>query len=166
MDQENPLSKAESDVQKLIEKMNEYLDSHGLKTNSYNVVVEKYLHLTPDQLNKMGADECGEAAYLLTQYSEYLQREVNQQQAIQDWAEKYIDSLVISKLDQYGDGFVKYEYKRACAIRENPLAKDLSKISMKAQNHLTSLRDLPYKIEKRADRLSALQATKRKRYDN
>lgn len=165
MDKENTLTQAESDVQNLIQKMNEYLDSHGLKSNSYNVVVEKYLQLTPDQLGKMGADECGEAAYLLTQYSEYLQREVNQQQAIWEWSEKYIDSLILTKINDYGDGYTRYEYKRACAIKENPLAKDLSKISAKAQNHLTALKDLPYKIEKRADRLAALQATKRKRYD-
>lgn len=166
MDKENTLTQAESDVQNLIQKMNDYLDSHGLKSNSYNVVVEKYLQLTPDQLGKMGPEELGEASYLLTQYSEYLQREINQQQGIMEWAEKYIDSLVISQISQYGDGFVKYEYKRACAVKENPLAKDLSKISAKAQNHLTALKDLPYKIEKRADRLAALQATKRKRYDN
>ena len=82
-----------------------------------------------------------------------------------EWADRYIDNLVLSKLDQYGDGFVKYEYKRACAIKENPLAVDLSKLRAKAQNHLTSLRELPYKIEKRADRLAALNVTRRRKYD-
>lgn len=160
------LSRSEKGLEELLRQMNEYLSSHGLGANTFNVVTEKYLNLSPDQLSKLSAEECGEGAYLLSQYSEYIQREINKQTAILDWADHYINKLVYPKLNDYGDGFVKFEYKIACAIKENPLAKELSEIKVKASTHLTSLRELPYKIEKRADRLAALQVTRRKKYES
>lgn len=165
MDEANPLSKTEEALEALLKDMNEYLDSHGLKPNRFNAIVDKYLELPPDQLNKLSADECAEGAYLLTQYSEYLQREVNKQQNILDWANRNIDMLVLPVINNYGDSYVKFEQKKASAILENPRAKDLFVISGKAQNHLTALKDLPYKIDRRADRLAALNVTRRKKYD-
>lgn len=149
----------------LLEDMNSYLSSHGLGKNTYNAIVDKYLGLSPDVLNKLDASELGEAAYLLSQYSFYLQRELNQKKAVIDWCDRNIDKLTMPVLSNYGDSFVKFEQKRMAAILENPVAVELAGIRGKALNQLTSLSDLPYRVEKMSDRLAALQATRRKRYD-
>lgn len=165
MDQEVTLTKSEQSLEALLKEINQYLESHGLKQNRYNAIVDKYLEITPEGLGKMGADELAEGAYLLTQYSEYLQREINKQQSILEWADRNIDMLVYPVLNNYGDSYVKFEQKKASAIMENPTAKELMSIRGKAQNHLTALKDLPYKIDKRADRLAALNVTRRRKYE-
>lgn len=149
----------------LIKEMNEYLSSHGLTKTAYNAIVDKYLGLLPDQLNKLTADECGEASYLLSQYALYLQRESNQKRAIVEWCERCIDRLVLPVISNYGDNYVKFEQKRECAIKENPLATDISNIRSDALVQLTNMADMPYRVEKMSDRLSALQATRRRKYE-
>lgn len=150
----------------LLEEMNNYLDSHGLGgTAKYNAVVDKYLTLAPDVLSKLSAEELGEASYLLSQYATYLQREVNQKRAICDWCDRNISKIITPSIQNYGDQYTNFEYKRDCAVLENPVAKELSIIKGKAMNHLTSLSDIPYRVEKMSDRLSALQTTKRRRYE-
>lgn len=149
----------------LLEDMDSYLSSHGLGKNTYNAVVDQYMNISPDVLSKMSADQLGEASYLLSQYALYLQREINQKKAILDWSDRNIDKLVMPILSNYGDKWTKFEEKRMSAILENPHAVELAGIRGKALNQLTSLSDLPYRVEKMSDRLAALQATRRKRYE-
>lgn len=150
----------------LLRDMDAYLTSHGLGAHQYNSVIEQYLTLSPLILNKMSPDECAEASYLLSQYALYLQREVNQKKSVLQWCDRNLDKLTLPILNQYGDSYVKFEQKRMCAIMENPVAIELASIRGKVLNQLTTIEDMPYRVEKMSDRLSALSVTRRRKYES
>ena len=65
-------------------------------------------------------------------------------------------------LDNYGDGFVKYDIKRQLAINENENLRLLDAIEKKANTIVTKLDFISGKINSMGQTLIELQQTKRR----
>jgi hypothetical protein len=124
----------------------------------------RYLDLPTSKLRDMTADECGEASYVLSNYSMYLQKEINKYTSIQRYCDVKIDFIISREIDNVGGQYSKYEQKRILCIRQNDVASQLFKLRNNIEMYLTNLYDLPRKVENMSRTLVELQQSKRRKY--
>lgn len=149
-------------IEELIGLLDEYEGKCGLKKNLANNSVSKYLDMDGEVLSKLTSEECGEASYSLSNYALYLQREINRQHSIVKYCDVAIDGIIGRSIDNYGTQYSKYEHKRAAAISDNDVAKELSKVRNHADIRLITMSYLPARIESIVKTLLELQQSKRR----
>lgn len=113
-------------------------------------------------LSKLVAEQCGEYAFILSQYAAYLQIQQNDAKAKAEWAKGKIMEYVCPLLNNYGDGYVKFDIKRQLAINEHEHLGTLDSIEKKARTVVTKLDFISGKINSMSQTLIELQQTKRK----
>ncbi len=127
-----------------------------------NSEIDAIISMTYPVLSKLIAEQCGEYAFLMSQYGAYLQIQQNDAKAKEKWARGKILEHVCPLLDNYGDGFVKYDIKRQLAINENENLRLLDAIEKKANTIVTKLDFISGKINSMGQTLIELQQTKRR----
>ena len=127
-----------------------------------NSEVDDILGMTYPVLSKLIAEQCGEYAFILTQYGLYLQIQQNDAKAKAGWANGKIMDHVCPLLSSYGDGFVKFDIKRQLAINEHEHLRLLDAIEKKANTVVVKLDFISGKINSLAQTLMELQQTKRR----
>ena len=156
------MSDIEDRLKTFIEQLDAYETRISLKTPAGLSNIDEFMSLDKTKLHTMCDEDCGIAAVELSQYATYLQREINRQLAIKNWAESNLHALVASHNGEY-DKYVKFEIKKFLIEKENVAAKKLNNIFVTASSRVDSLSYLTTRIQNQSDALLALQQTKRNR---
>jgi len=121
--------------------------------------VDIYFKLTIEQLNKLSATECASAAYLLAQYSFYLQRLYNRESAKQRWASDQLTKLVCDKMDDYST-YTKYDHKVALIAKENKVVERLQSVLNYTTQIMERLNFLSTSVKNMCEVMSNIQKAK------
>ena len=125
--------------------------------------ISKYFNMPIEQLNKLTAIECAEAAYILAQYSFYLQRLYNRESAKFRWASDQLTKIVCDKLDSYST-YTKYDHKVALIAKENTAVERLQSIQNYTGQIMERLNFLSTSVKNMCETMSNVQ--KAKSYSN
>lgn len=90
--------------------------------------IDKYFKMTIEQINKLSPEDCATAAFMLAQYSFYVQRLYNRESAQNRWASDQLTKLVCDKLGDYSDSYMKYDNKIALIAKENEVVAKLQSV--------------------------------------
>jgi hypothetical protein len=133
----------------------------GLRDLVTNPEVERLLSLTESDLEKMTAEECAHAKYILLQHSLVVQKKVNRATAIKNWCEQCI-TVILAKNIADVDQFMTYELKRATIVKNNSYGERLREISLEQQQTIDSLNFIAQAISNLATSFNTIYSSKRK----
>jgi len=146
-------------------KLDEYETKIGLSSLSKNNDVEKILALPYQSLSSLDDETCGEMAFLMFQYSIYIQKENNRHSAVMSWCKHYLDLEIGSKIDQYsGKTYSHFEEKKikVLADQTNEYINKLNRLSMQAKIYHEETNFIANRVSQLGSCLLELQQTKRK----
>lgn len=149
-------------LQDFIKSLDDYEQRIQLTTPQKPLDIDQYMDISADKLKLMTDDECGTAAVKLTQYNIFLQREINRQVAIKNWAMSNINAFIAETWDQY-DKYIKTDIRQYLIEKENTAAARLNKIYITASSRVDALAYITGRIDSQSQALLALQQTKRNR---
>lgn len=155
-----------TDYDRVVEFLDKYEAGLGLKEWQDTSIVNETMELKAEQLSHMTAEQCGERAFQLLQYCTFLQRKINFEDSIINWANSKMELVIADKVSKYGGvgkTFINYDEKRMAAIKDDDAAHRLYILKVAAENRLKRLNYLPRRIEAMANSLIELQLTKRKK---
>lgn len=145
---------------KFEEIINEYENKIGLNRIKKSEEIDLILELTASDMSRMTALQCGEAAFILFQYSAYIQKEVNRHNVRKYWGEKQLEILLGKYGDQYGDGYTKYEIRLAKLVIGDDAARLINKIIIHASARVMELHDMSNRINMMGRALLEYQGAK------
>jgi hypothetical protein len=122
--------------------------------------IEAVINADFGEMQSWSQEACYINAFRLYAYSEYLAGVKAKEKIVFDWAEGAIWFIIGSTLDQYGDGFTKWEKKYYCAVKENPLATKILKVKNHAQARISSIDGKQERMIKMADTLNNMARRK------
>jgi hypothetical protein len=114
------------------------------------------------ELRKMNAEECGETAFLLAQFSLFLQKEYNTENSRLNWCQEQINKTIANTTLQQGSKYSPYEERKNLAIREDAVAYKLNDIKVYVHARLDRLYFLAQHVQFLSKTLIELQQTKRR----
>jgi hypothetical protein len=164
MSGEPNLEASESKHQKVQALLDRYEKEVGLPTNTApgtETELSTYLNMPRDQLAKLHPDECGEIAYRLGQFAVYLQRLVNKENSVSNWAELALNDIIAKAYNQY-DKYTKYEMRLALVTNENNYAMSLHKIRTNALLRVERLNFLSTGLKNLSDTLLQIKRGREK----
>jgi hypothetical protein len=118
--------------------------------------IDRYFRMRIEQLNKLTAMECAEGAYMLAQYSFYLQRMYNRESAKHRWATDKMAQLVCDKMADY-DTYMKYEHKVSLIAKENNVVEKLRDIISYTSQVMERLNFLSTSVKNMGEVMSNIQ---------
>ena len=127
------------------------------------VDTHKYLSFTPEQLNKLSAQECSVAKYMINQHALAIQRSLNKSVAVKNWASRNFD-IVISKEIEYTGVFFRHEVVADKICIKNSYAKKLRDIIIAEQCKIDSLSYVIKTMQEMGNSLSSLAYSKKEEY--
>lgn len=142
----------------------ETLGKVGLRGFMYNPQVDEALSLTKEQLRALSAEQCGEYSYLLSGYSLYVQRCINEATMRMNWCEGSIKKLLAKEYNNYnkpGD-FTPFEMKLKIFCINNTYAIELDEELKACKIKIDTLNGLAYNIKFMSESLMELQRSKRR----
>lgn len=122
--------------------------------------IEAVINADFEEMQSWSQETCYINAFRLYAYSEYLAGVKAKEKIVFDWAEGSIWFIIGSTLDQYGDGFTKWEKKYYSAIKENPLATKILKVKNHAHARISSVDGKQERMIKMADTLNNMARRK------
>lgn len=147
------------------EALNDFERQSGLGVYDLKMEIQnegdRLLSLTPDEVRRMSAAECAEAAYTLEQYAFHVQRAINRQQSQANWAEARVTRIIaptIHTMPAYTPG-----ERRPQAIHLNDAAKQTERVRLSAQLKVDRIAYLTSRIASLAQKMSDLSFVKRVR---
>lgn len=143
-------------IQDFLDKLDAWINLKDIQEVKKNGDAEKYLNLTYVQLRSLRQDEALAACYILYGYAHYVQRTLNKEKAVLDFAESSLYYIVADKINNYGDGYTKWEQKYYSAVKENPLARELMKLKTHCLSRVNLLSKTVDIIEKQSSVLEKL----------
>lgn len=150
--------------------LNNIIDSQnnkvGLKNYIYNPEVDTILALNSLQLEKLSPTQCGEYAFILSQFALYVQLESNKYKIISDWCDNSINRLLSKEYNNYGDKWTPYEVKKGMFINGNDTGKKLIDIKKEYTTKLEAWNNIANTIKFMSDKLTELQRSKKREYGN
>ena len=145
------------------ESLEEYKNIHGL-VSSHNSEVTTILTYNRQQLNALAAEDCGECAFILSQYASYLQQEYNMQKVKYKWANNKLNIYVAKVKSNYGFGkFTKWEEAKSTVVASEIPATILDDTIQESYSRMTLIEDTVRNINTMSQHLKELQQTKRYR---
>lgn len=145
---------------KLIDEgLDKFERRNGLAQPVLNTDVDAYLSMDMQQLQQLEADECGNAAYLLSVMAYNVQRAYNREMAIVTWTSRKLPLLLAGLTDSYPGK--SYEERKMSAIREHANLAKLYSMQTQAQLKVDSLNFISNQIDKVSKMLLNLQMNKR-----
>lgn len=146
-----------------LKKVDDFLDAYENKIGLRGISesdVSKYLSMNQDGLQKMSADDCAEAAFILTKEALFVQHEINKYQAQMDWAKARIDRTIAGDLHNHGTRFSTFETRQTLAIKSNSATQNLQKIVDRANRIITRINYLPNHLRNLANVYLDIRHTK------
>ncbi len=144
------------------EALNEYEQKHKLpqlKSPCKQEEIEQYFTMNRNVIEKLSREDCSQIAYRLSQFSFYVQRLYNREQARIAWAQTNLDDIIGEKSTQY-DKYTKYEAKVALIKKTDSSAKALGQIVVYAEQRSQRLAFLAKSITNLSDVMIANQRSK------
>jgi len=154
------------DTKTEVNKWDEILDEyeHGLGIPKYQEwsmdenELNEYLTMSRNEIEKLSPEDCAQISYRLGQFSFFVQRSSNREQARYNWAEETIKSVIADEINSYkGYGYLE---KSSQAIKHNEKAYNLQKISKYAKQRLDRLLYLAASIKNLSDIMISIQRLK------
>lgn len=145
------------DAEEILEN---YAESKGVKTkNIKEDVADRYIEMEQENLRSLSAQECDEAAFLIAQKSITIQKEINKQTSINNWAKAILDLKVAKHAQQYQGSFLQKEKQ---AISDNDGFLKMEKVRRESQMRIDRLSGIPFHLDKLIKILMDLSQSKRK----
>lgn len=141
-------SESKKDLSSKLDQVNKVLDEYekSFKINFVNNdEIDEYLQIKKSQLEALTPIQCHEIAVCLSNHLMYLQKELNRQTAIFNWANSNLNTIIGRHLNDYDD--FKYEAKVLRIISEYDTAKKLDELKQAVQLRVDTLSYLPQRIE-------------------
>lgn len=120
----------------------------------------RYLNLSHHELNHMTAEECNEAAVLLTSLAFHVAKACNKLKAKIKYCNEAIIKCVAGKTTNYR--YNSPDERMALAIQEDDFASNLKRQEVTLTCRLERIDYLALRLEKVADMFASLAATKRR----
>lgn len=120
----------------------------------------KYLTMGELELNVLNAEQCGEAAVMLTSLSYNVHRAFNKEKARVNYLNKMLMKNIAPRMGQYQ--YRTTEEKAALAISEDDYAIKIQKEIVIIQAKMDRIEYLSLKFDNSAEMFKVLQLTKRK----
>ncbi len=158
MDQPNPIEVEVTKVENYIDKFQ--TDQKLPQSLAVSVQTEVEELLSQDIGNlKLTAEMYGEKALKLSQFSFFLQKQINKESAKIIWLNKKIDGIIGPRLKQ--QKAYSWEERKLSAIAEDDAAVKFDKLKVMSEMKVSSLSYLGMKIDGIANKFSELQQTLR-----
>lgn len=141
--------------------LNKYPEKMGLGILKPCSDTNRFLTMSFQEQRRLTAEECGEAATVLSQAATYIQLETNKMTADIKWCNKCIDWMIADHVAEMGSRYTPTEYRRVIAIRQNDVCTKLDAIITQAQLRVDVMAYMPTQIRGTAKSFSDLQQTKR-----
>lgn len=120
----------------------------------------KYLTMGEPELNVLSAEQCGEAAVMLTSLSYNVHRASNKEKTKANYLNKMLMKNIASRMGQYQ--YRTTEERMALAIAEDDYAIKIQKELVVIQAKIDRIEYLSIKFDNSAQMFNNLQSTKRK----
>ena len=133
----------------------------GIRDVVHNPEAEKYLSLSETQLEKMTAEECANAKYILVQHAVAIQKKLNRATAIKTWCDRGV-TVILARTYGNIDGFMTYEVKRETVALNDAYASRLREIAVEQQEIIDTLNYMGQAINGVANSFQTLFTSKRK----
>jgi hypothetical protein len=151
-----------NDVDKKLETINKLLDEYegkiGLPQTSFeNKDAQKYLEMSRDQLEKITAEECAEAAYYLNNLSYHIQKAINRESAKLNWTNSTLKRYISDKVSQYRGSWEQQEMQ---AIKNDQYADRLNQVRVWSQLRIDRLSYITNNLKNLSDVLLNIQRAK------
>ena len=152
---------ADEKFKRFIKATDDYIENAGLDLIKYSKDAENILNLTQDELKSLSSEECGEKAYCVFAYANYVQTEYNKNLEKLNWSNDALWKILSSEMKQYGDRYTKWEEKYHQALKGNDFASRIHIIKTHAKARVDRLSDKVKDIRKMGDVLLELQRSKK-----
>jgi hypothetical protein len=147
-------------MEHLVSVLDIYERTVGLANIGVKDEVDGYINLSILELNKMSAEECGNAAYIIEQRAYHVQMQLNKEVARITWADDLIEKAVLPRMNNYKA--FKDEDKMKLAIQDDDYTKKLQEIKIYARMRIDRLSFMANRLNNLANKLDSLQQTKRR----
>ena len=148
-------------LQESIDKIDNNDRSLGLGHLVHNPEAEHLLALSQNELDKMTAEECANAKYILSQHALVIQKTINRATALKGWSERCIRTIIAKEYGQY-DSFMKFEIRRQIVVNGNEYAKQLDEISVENELKIDSLSYVAQAVNNMAGAFQLLYNSKKR----
>ena len=150
----------EEKLELFLRAIDEWVSCKSLPKVEHSEDIESILNMRSQDISHLSARECLSFAYELYAYSDYLESVKAKEKITLDWADSSIWYIISKSLDDYGNGYTKWEQKYYCAVKENPLASEILGIKKHAEARLAMVEGKSNKVLRMADTLSNLSKTR------
>jgi hypothetical protein len=127
-------------------------------------IAEGILDLTPEEISEAKSEELMTKAFQLYGYIDSLQEVYNKENGIYKYCEDSIWRIITPVIHNYGDQYVKMDFKYNAAVRENPLASKINKLKITTRARLTMMEHRIEHVKKRADILLDIARRRKNEY--
>jgi hypothetical protein len=157
------------DLEKIDAVLDEYEKFHGLAKAPDLIpnhqLVQSYLEMSRDNLEKVSPEEIVNIVYILQQYCFHLQRLINREHARHNWAEAWLQRLGGEKVGNY-TGY-SYQERLSQAIHEYDYLQKLFSIKLQTKERIDRLSFLPNRLTEMGNSLIEMcKARKRRSYEH
>lgn len=146
--------------------LEDYLVKIKAKIPGGSAAAEKALNMPFEQIKTLAHEECAEYAVALSQYSYFLQQELNYHQSKLDWCQATITYVASnygnSEEDSRFFSAIKREHQISKLAHTSKSIKSLIQMSAIAKNMTNILNGLSYKVSNLSDVFISLQQSKRR----
>ncbi len=146
-------------------KVEEIQAAFRTKTNIRDMIVDNavdtYLNMNYNAMQKLHHWECASACLLISELAMHVQSQINDMLAKAKWAEERTTKMICGSIQQYGDKFTPYEYRRQIAIKDNEAAISLEQIRVKCQLCVNEMSFMPTNLRNIANAYANLAEAKR-----
>ncbi len=156
----NSIRRGEERAEEFQEKVNEWLSSKYIAKVDPPSDIETVLNASYDEMVNWHQEACYIHSFRLYAYSEYLASIKAKEKIVLDWAEGAIWFIIGSTLNQYGDGWTKWQQKYFAAVKENPLATQILKVKNQAEARVATIDGKQERVMKMAEVLNNMARRK------
>ena len=141
--------------------LDQYTVKIGIAHIMYNTEANEIMLYDADMLRGMSHEQCGEGAFILSNYATFIQMEYNRHKARVRWANTELMRIIAGTGDRYGDSYTKFELRKANCMNDDSSAQVLGSIIKHAEGRAIQLEGICDGIRDMARYLNSLQQTKR-----
>ena len=142
--------------------VDEYFEKIKLKTKPPDGILSKILEMPHAELRTLSAEECGEYAFVLSQYRIFLQKEINYHESKIRWADDNLKYFVWnSGLPVCLNTYIPLDEKAAYLAKHHNNTKQLLKMQTQARVIFGNLNSMTQHLDSMTRVLLSLQQSKR-----
>jgi hypothetical protein len=149
MSQTNSGKSVSERLASLLERLDAYDRQMGIAvtlSGETQTEAQRLIEMPPESIRRMTKEEKDDGAFILQQMGFFLQKAINQENAVVYWAEQNL-GRIISPIVGDLKGYYSAEERKMAALRSNDAAKELHAIIVERRLRLEKLSFLINRIE-------------------